>query len=351
MSTTQPVKILSQPGIKRDGTRLEGEYYIDGQWTRWQRGLPRKMGGYKALVTNLPELVRGMDSYSKDGIQYIHLGAQNSLSQYLINNDGIAVAVHDRTPVSLSGDPNTLWQFEHFYDSVAAKTRIIGHAPANLQIDNSTPSTIWLGDVDGTGALVDSTLPTVSGGIVALGPYLMTFGSNGQIGWSAPNNPSSLASSAFVTPQKVIKGLPLRSSSTGPAGIFWSLDSIIRGTWVGGTTVWDFDTLTAGISVLSSQGIIEYDGVFYWLGVDRFLMFNGVVREIPNQMNINWFFDHLNINQRQKVFAYKVPRFGEIWWCFPYGEAEECTHAIIYNVRENTWYDTIFPVCGRSCGI
>jgi hypothetical protein len=77
-------------------------------------------------------------------------------------------------------------------------------------------------------------------------------------------------------------------------------------------------------------------------------MFNGVVREIPNQLNQNWFFDNLNYAQRQKVFAYKVPRFGEIWWCYPRGNATECTHAVIYNVRENTWYDTELPNSGRS---
>ena len=79
-------------------------------------------------------------------------------------------------------------------------------------------------------------------------------------------------------------------------------------------------------------------------------MFNGVVREIPNQLNQNWFFDNLNYAQRQKVFAYKVPRFGEIWWCYPRGNATECTHAVIYNLRENTWYDTELPNSGRSCG-
>jgi hypothetical protein len=47
----------------------------------------------------------------------------------------------------------------------------------------------------------------------------------------------------------------------------------------------------------------------------------------------------LNYDQRQKVWATKVPRFGEIWWFYPRGDATECTDAIIYNVRENTWYD------------
>jgi hypothetical protein len=96
--------------------------------------------------------------------------------------------------------------------------------------------------------------------------------------------------------------------------------------------------------------VIEYDGLYFWCGVDRFLMFNGVVREVPNQLNLNWFYDNLNYAQRQKVFAFKVPRWGEIWWCYPRGNATECTHAVIYNVREETWYDTILPNGGRSAG-
>jgi hypothetical protein len=80
-------------------------------------------------------------------------------------------------------------------------------------------------------------------------------------------------------------------------------------------------------------------------------LFNGVVKEIENNMNINYFFDGLNYEARQKVYAMKVPRYGEIWWCYPRDNAAECTHAIIYNVRENTWYDLELPNGGRSAGI
>jgi hypothetical protein len=69
------------------------------------------------------------------------------------------------------------------------------------------------------------------------------------------------------------------------------------------------------------------------------LLYNGVVKEIPNTMNQNYFFDNLNYAQREKVWVSKVPRFGEIWWFYPRGNATECTDAIIYNIRENTWYD------------
>ncbi len=77
-------------------------------------------------------------------------------------------------------------------------------------------------------------------------------------------------------------------------------------------------------------------------------MFNGVVREVPNTMNLNYFYEGLNHSQQSKVFAFKVPRYGEIWWCYPRGSATECTHAVVYNVRESCWYDTELPDTGRS---
>jgi hypothetical protein len=85
--------------------------------------------------------------------------------------------------------------------------------------------------------------------------------------------------------------------------------------------------------------VIEYDGIYYWIGVDRFLLYNGTVKEIENNMNQNYFFDNLNYDAREKVWVTKVPRYGEIWWYYPRGDSTECNDAIVYNIRENTWYD------------
>jgi hypothetical protein len=114
---------------------------------------------------------------------------------------------------------------------------------------------------------------------------------------------------------------------------------------------WKYDLISSQSSVMSSQCFIEYDGIFYWAGVDRFLQYNGVVQEIPNTQNMNYFFDNLNYVQRQKVWCTKVPRWGEIWWFYPKGDATECTDAVIYNVREKTWYDAgQAPGSRRSAG-
>jgi hypothetical protein len=196
---------------------------------------------------------------------------------------------------------------------------------------------------------------SVSGGVVSLHPYVFVYGNDGVIRNCSAGDPSDWVSAdaneVNVATGKIVKGLPVRGGSNAPSGLFWSLDSLIRVSFspqtlgvsgtanFGVTNFWRFDIISSQTSILSSQCVIEYDGIYYWIGVDRFLLYNGVVKEIPNPMNQDYFFDNLNYTQRQKVWATKVPRYGEIWWYYPRGDSEECNDAIIYNVRENTWYD------------
>jgi hypothetical protein len=353
-----PYIIKSLPGIKRDGTRFENGFYVDGQWVRFQRGLPRKMWGYRRISDTMPEICRGLSGYNQDGILYLMTGSQSFLTQFQINPNGLVTSQYDRTPAAFVANDKHLWTFDVTYDSVGATpgSYIFAHPGHNLgQIDSTETADLYWGLVNDSTDLVLNSAPAVSGGVVSLYPYVFVYGSDGFVAWNVANSPDdwvgSGSGSAYVTSQKIVAALPLRAGpGNAPAGLFWSLDSLIRATFTGGDAVFQFDTLTSQSSILSSQSPIEYDGIFYWVGVDRFLMFNGVVREIPNQLNQNWFFDNLNYAQRQKVFSYKVPRFGEIWWCYPRGNATECTHAVIYNVRENTWYDTELPNGGRSAG-
>jgi len=179
-------------------------------------------------------------------------------------------------------------------------------------------------------------------------PYLFVYGNNGLIQNCAAgdftNWVSADSNANNVSGTKVVKGLPVRGGTTSPSGLFWSLDQLTRvsynPTTVGTSTLyWRYDIISSQSSILSSNSPIEYDGIYYWIGVDRFLMYNGVVQEVPNNTNINYFFNNVNYTQRQKVWAAKIPRWGEIWWFFPSGDSTECNDAIIYNVRENLWYD------------
>lgn len=350
--------ITTLPGIKRDGTIFEGNNYTDGQWVRFQRGLPRKIGGYLRLG-RVNELARGCNLYTENGIAYIHYGASSGVFETQALTDGGLIGfVNNRTPSSFVSNDNMLWQFGVMYDATAATTRIIAHAAPNLtNIDNSTTGKIYLGDITGVTALTEITNSDVSGGIAILHPYLFYFGSNGRLGWSNANQPSDLSGGdsgeARVTGGKILCGTQTRAGAgNAPAGLFWATDALIRATFTGGTTLFNFDRIAESYSILSSQCVVEYDGIYYWIGVDRFFAYNGVIQEVPNKMNRNYFFDNLNMSQRQKVWGTKVSAFGEIWWHYPFGDSDECNAVIIFNVRENIWYDTSLSRCaGASASI
>ena len=355
------VQIRSQPGIKRDGTKFEGDNYVDGQWVRFQRGLPRKIGGYRAISKYLREVSRAMHEFTQNSLTYVHSGSANIVERFYIDNSFNTSVITNRTPVTLAADPNNMWQFDAIAAPGLGGMQLVAQVAPNLEcICNADGGQLFYGDLFGTGPLQPVTnLPTgysLSGGVAVLHPYTFIFGNNGYVAWSVAGDPTDYTSlgsaAANIASQKIVRGVALRGGpGNSPSGLFWSADSLVRASFIGGDAIFQFDTISTQSSILGANTVIEYDGIFYWCGTDRFLMFNGVVREVPNDLNLNYFFDGLNQSQRQKVFAMKVPRYGEIWWCYPRGEAVEPSHAVIYNVRENTWYDCELPNGGRSAAV
>lgn len=356
MSEEQVILINSQPGIKRDGTTLDGDNYNDGQWVRFQRGRPKKMKGYRRTTNQFTGPVREMIVWTRGLLNSIHGFSTTKIESVLVDGAGIGNDIIDRTPVGFVPNANVNWTTDTQYDDAVGSqgTVILAHASNSLyNIDDDTASQPYLALANATDPFtVITDAPAVSGGIFSVAPYTFVYGSDGFLAWSDINQPQVWYTSSGnigdagadrITGAKIVKGLPMRSGS-GPAALLWSLDSVIRMDYTGGQTIFRFSHLSTQASILSANSVIEYDGAYFWAGVDRFLVCDGSkVDELPNNMNQNWFFDNLNYDHRQKVWVTKVPRFGEIWWFYPRGEATECTHAVIFNVREKVWYDTELP--------
>lgn len=471
--TSQYTSIFSlaiPAGIKRDGTQFQNDQYTDGVWCRFQRGDPKKMGGYRTLFTSNIGIYRGMVVQPYNGVNYIFAGnyqeldvfttginfgsgsgpfaanilpgtvefvlVSNTASSFVIKGDvtssfptGTKVIFNQTTPVTyvtttatysapnttvnftgtLSGTPANVWlnntpvfiedpdlqtdpsignyrvtwQFDAQFSPQGGELSIFAHPGYNLQnIDNGVPSQVLVGNIAPSVAntwnftgLSDSAgqNPTyqpisVDGGVTVLYPFIFVYGSHGYI---ANNNVSStylqqnfydwngpLANQTNVGSSKIVKGMPMRGGTNAPAGLFWATDSLIRVSFnssASSTTptsqYWTYDIISSQISIMSSNAIVEMDGVYWWMGVDRFYAYNGSVVVVPNDKNVNYLFDNINYTQRQKVWATKVPRYNEIWFFYPRGTATECTDAIIYNTKDKLWYDAGQATgAQRSCG-
>lgn len=343
--TGKIITLSCEAGIKRDGTSLDGNFYSDGEWVRFRNGRPKKMGGYREIINGLNGPIQGVFEVSSHPEHLVYTFSDSGIQMTAVDSEGVGGSTVDRTPAGWASSGNYQWQYDTLYDATGSPAvKIIchrSHGSGDPDEDEDYP--VYYGTATGTG-LLTSTGVSVSGGCVVLQPFLFVYGNNGLIKNSVANDPITFtggdSNTANVSGTKIVKGLPLRGGSAAPAGLFWSLDSLIRVSYVGGTTKWRYDTLTQKSTILAPSAVIDFDGIYYWPGVDRFLMYNGVVKEIPNPLNQDFFFDNLNWAYRMKVWVTALPRWGEIWWHFPKGDSTVCNHAIVYNVRENTWYDT-----------
>ena len=275
------------------------------------------------------------------------------------------------------GSDKITWQFDMQYNPQGGALQVIAHPGLNLDnIDNGIPTPVYAGNIlpgsnnqwtfsplaDTAGNNPTYAPVEVDGGVCVLYPFIFIYGSNGLIAnnhvdatyadqnfndWNGP-----LANRVNMAAGKVVKGMPVRGGTNSPSGLFWATDSLIRVSFTGNSAqYWKYDIISSQTSIMSSNAVVEMDGIYYWMGVDRFYLYNGSVQVLQNDKNVNWLFDNLNFEQRQKVWATKVPRYNEIWFFYPRGTSSECTDAIIYNVKDQIWYDAGQAVGSRrSCG-
>ena len=341
--TTTPFIIRAKPGVQRDGTTVDADGFTDGQWVRFQRGRPQKMGGWRLLNGELTGPVRAQQVSAKNGLNYNHLFSPSTIERLTFNAGGASSPV-SRTPSGFAINVNNLAQSAIMYDATASSDQILALVAPNVVVDQETETPLYLGDLTGTSILTTTgdSSAIASGGVTVIGPHAILFGNAGIVKWSVPNEPTDFTSTgagaARITGLKIVAASPTRGGGQ-PAGLFWSLNALVRGIRVGGTTVFDFDTITEKSSILSPNSIVEKDGVFYWIAMDRFLLYNGRVQELPNEMNRNWFFRNLNFDQRGKVWGSIIPAYNQLIWFYPRGSATECTHYIAIDLSNGAWTD------------
>lgn len=352
-STIYPLAMKA--GIQRDGTKFATRNYIDGVWMRFQRGSPKKIGGFSDLRYFPPDTLgvpRGTIIVPYNGIYYQYFGDTQGIYCVVFNENFQAQDYFTNiTPDGFVPSLNINWTFEALYTTNSRSVTIIAHAGYDLfNLNERAVSPIYYGQVAEDVPFV-ATGQEVSGGMVVLPPYLITLDNDGTIRISSPNNPTDFPSSpaaARITSQKLIAGRETRGGQQAPAGLIWSLDTLMRLSYVGDPIIFRADKV-GKCSLMSKNAIAELDNLFFWAGTDRFMYYNGTINYLPNTQSTNFFFDNLNYEFREKVWATVVPHYNEIWFFFPMGDSTECNAAVIFNKAESAWYDTALPT-NRTCG-
>ena len=108
--------------------------------------------------------------------------------------------------------------------------------------------------------------------------------------------------------------------------------------------VWGAQLLGDNISILSQNALTIGSGVVYWMGVDKFYMYDGRIQTLPCDLRRHVFSD-FNQNQNQQVFAGTNEGFNEVWWFYCSANSTVVDRYVIYNYLEKIWY---YGTMGRT---
>jgi len=375
--------LVYKAGIKKDGTTFQPEYCTEGQWIRFQHGRISKIGGMFGFLYLGAASCRYIKLFPLNNNKMLLFAClEDQIRPFILDENFIYRSPSGDSDFSLYGlaMKGILWQAAVVIHNT--KQYIVFMATPILQnILQNTPSGYttcgFVNDTTLTFSKNNNLDPTtdkksvlndaanLNGGLCYSNPYLFFYGSNGIVRYSRSDNPFSFeggdSGALTISSDKVIYGTPIRGGSNSPSLLFWTMSSVVRVINTGTDKVdFQIDVISKSSSIISTRCVVEYDGLFFWSGTDRFFVYNGVVQEMSNNTNLDYFFDNVDLDYRQKIFGVKQPLFGEIWWFYPEkmnakGRDQsipegENTRAIIYNKRENSWYDTaISREAGTFC--
>lgn len=107
--------------------------------------------------------------------------------------------------------------------------------------------------------------------------------------------------------------------------------------YLGPPLVWGAQLLSEGISIMGPNAVGIAAGVTYWMGLDKFYVYDGNVKTLSSDLRQHVFSD-INLFQRYQIFAAVNEGFNEVWWFYCSANSTRIDKYVVYNYLENIWY-------------
>ena len=125
--------------------------------------------------------------------------------------------------------------------------------------------------------------------------------------------------------------------------------------YLGPPAIWSSQILGDNISIVGQNAAVIASGKVYWMGVDKFYVYDGRVQTLRCDLR-QYVYGDINLAQSQQFFAGTSEGFNEVWWfyCSQSGPDGTGTTAnpnttvdryVVYNYLEDVWY---YGTMGRT---
>ncbi len=129
--------------------------------------------------------------------------------------------------------------------------------------------------------------------------------------------------------------------------LIWTDSALYSMQYVGPPYVWKITLMGDNTSIISPNSAIVVNNVAFWMGTEKFYMYNGRVNTLNSTLR-KYIFEDLNFDQRFQVVCGANEGFNEVWWF--YVSNTEVRQAgvenrdpsvdkyVVYNHLEDIWY-------------
>lgn len=119
--------------------------------------------------------------------------------------------------------------------------------------------------------------------------------------------------------------------------LIWTDVALYSLQYVGAPNVWQSQLLSDNTSIISDRAWATAAGVTYWMGNEKFYVYDGRTNNLVCDLR-QYIFSDFNFNQSQQVFAGTNEQFNEIWWFYCSSSSSTIDRYAIYNYVEKVWY-------------
>jgi hypothetical protein len=376
METGELKEIELRPGLVKNMTPYEaGQSWIEGDKVRWRDGRVFSIGGWVSFSSNndISGTPRALHTWSAlDGQNYVAVGTNEDF--YVFSSGSFTSIVDTTTDVPAGlvnnavvsgygagtygsggyGSPNngsvTLklrqWSVDNFGEdliinpegrgifywdlSVGGDASVITDAPAECNfmfIHEPAPFVFALGCTNESDVF---------------DPMLVRWSDDADYTDWTPATDNNAGRQRLQGGSKLIGALKTRLQT-----IIWSDTTAYAMELTGGDFVFGFNRIGSKCGLIAPHAAQEVEGTVYWMGINSFYQYDGVVTPIRTPLDLDVFGEPeksnvspntINRGQKEKVYCGVNSQHNELWWFYPSLNSVENDRYVIYNYREKTWY-------------
>lgn len=119
--------------------------------------------------------------------------------------------------------------------------------------------------------------------------------------------------------------------------LVWTDTALYSLQYLGPPIVWGSQLLADNVSMMSDRAWATAAGATYWMGYEKFYVYDGRVQNLVCDLR-QYIFSDFNFNQAQQVFSATNEQFNEIWWFYCSASSNTVDRYVIYNYAEKVWY-------------